>query len=83
MTEEIFKELGFTQIQVTREESGCDQDFYYWALQIGDIRLITNTDDEAEMSGWCCEIFDSDTLCIRGAGDLEELVKILRLNTHD
>ena len=40
MTEEIFKELGFERNDVPMEQSGHDNDFYYYTLDIGDILLI-------------------------------------------
>ena len=82
MTEEIFKQLGFEKVVVTMEESGHDADFYYYTMDIGDICLMSNSDDEAAENGWEAYIFDSLTMKIKGAGDLEELVKILKLNTQ-
>ena len=82
MTEEIFEQLGFTKEIVPPVESGYDSDFYYYSLDIGDICLISNANDEAEEKGWEAYIFDSLSLRIKGAGDLEELVKILKLNTQ-
>ena len=82
MTEEIFEQLGFTKEIVPPEESGYDNDFYYYSLDIGDITLISNANDDAEEKGWEAYIFDSLSLKIKGAGDLEELVKILKLNTQ-
>jgi len=82
MTEEIFEQLGFEKVVVTIEESGHDNDFYYYTMDIGDICLMSNADDEASEKGWEAYIFDSLTLKIKGAGDLEELVKILKLNTQ-
>ena len=82
MTEEIFEQLGFEKVVVTMEESGHDADFYYYTMDIGDICLMSNADDEASEKGWEAYIFDSLTLKIKGAGDLEELVKILKLNTQ-
>lgn len=81
MTEQIFTDLGFERNIVTMEESGEDYDFYYYTLNIGDICLMSNSDDVANEEGWSCCIFDSMTLEIKGAGDLEDLVRILRLNT--
>jgi len=82
MTEEIFEQLGFDKVVVTMEESGCDADFYYYTTDIGDICLISNSDDEAAKNGWECAIFDSFTMKVKGAGDLEDLVRIIRNNTN-
>ena len=82
MTEEIFEKLGFERVDVPIEESGCDFDFHYYTMDIGDICLISNASDEAENKGWDCAIFDSLTLKLKGSGDLEDLVRIIRNNTN-
>jgi hypothetical protein len=81
MTEEIFEKLEFERIEVSIEESGCDAGFHYYTLDIGDVCLISNASDEAEKEGWWCSIFDSNTLKIKGEGDLRALVDILKLNS--
>ena len=81
MTEQTFISLGFEMNVVHPEESGLDYTFYYYTLDIGDVGLITNASDEADNEGWWCSIFDSETLRIKGAGDLEDLVRIIRLNS--
>jgi len=82
MTEEIFEQLGFEKVVVTMEESGCDADFYYYTIDIGDICIMSNSDDEAIEKGWGAFIFDSMTMKIQGSGDLEDLVRIIRNNTN-
>ena len=81
MTEEIFEQLGFIKETVSAEEAEQENGFYYYTLDIGDICLISNADDEAAKNGWECAIFDSFTMKIKGAGDLEDLVRILQNNT--
>ena len=81
MTEQIFINLGFERNDVTKEQSGDDHDFHYYTLDIGDICIITNANDEAEQNGWEAYIFDSLTMRIKGSGDLEDLVRILKNNT--
>jgi len=82
MTEDIFKELGFERVDVSAEEVGDGRGFYYYSIDIGDICLMSNSDDEAEKEGWWCSIFDSMTMKIQGSGDLEDLVRIIRNNTN-
>lgn len=81
MIEQTFIDLGFTRNDIPIEESGDDHDFYYYTLDIGDICLITNASDEAEQDGWAVYIFDSRSLRIKGSGDLEDLIRILKNNT--
>ena len=80
MTEQTFIDLGFEHNLVTIEESGDDHEFYYYTLDIGDICLITSTNDEGEEKGWSCSILDSTTLEIKDEGDLEDLIRILKNN---
>ena len=82
MTEDIFEKLGFKKEVVTMEESGHDTDFYYYIMDIGDICLISNSDDEAAKNGQEAYIFDSLSMRIKGSGDLEDLVRIIRNNTN-
>ena len=82
MTEEIFEKLGFERTDVPIEESGNDEDFYYYTLDIGDICIMSSADYEAAEKGWEAFIFDSNTMNIKGEGDLEDLVRIIRNNTN-
>ena len=82
MTEEIFEKLNFIKEVVTPVDSGLDKDFYYYTLDIGDICIISNSDDEAVKEGWEAYIFDSLSMRIKGAGDLEDLVRIIKNNTN-
>ena len=82
MTEEIFEKLDFVKEVVTPVDSGLDKDFYYYTLDIGDICIISNSDDEAVKEGWEAYIFDSLSMRVKGAGDLEDLVRIIRNNTN-
>ena len=81
MTEQTFIDLGFKRNKVTPEESGLDYTFYYYTIDIGDICLMSNSDDEATDKGWSCCIFDSMTMEIKGDGDLINLIKIIKNNT--
>lgn len=82
MTEEIFEKLNFVKEVVTPVDSGLDMDFYYYTLDIGDICIISNSDDEAAKEGWEAYIFDSLSMRIKGAGDLEDLIRIIKNNTN-
>lgn len=82
MTEEIFEKLNFVKEVVTPVDSGLDKDFYYYTLDIGDICIISNSDDEAAKEGWEAYIFDSLSMRIKGAGDLEDLIRIIKNNTN-
>ena len=81
MTEEIFEKLGFERVDVSAEEAGHERGFYYYSIDIGDVCLISNDDEDAQVNGWEVYIFDSRTLKIKGSGDLEDLVRIVKLNS--
>lgn len=81
MTEDIFIELNFKRNDVTPQQSGHHKHFHYYTITIGDVTIISNESDDADVNGWFATIFDSNTLKIRGSGDLKELVNIITLNT--
>lgn len=81
MTEQTFIDLGFERVDVSIEESGADTPFHYYTIDIGDICIMSNDNENAETEGWYAFIFDSMTLKIKGAGDLEVLVLLLKNNT--
>ena len=80
MNEDIFKTLEFNRIDVSVEESGFDQDYYYYELTIGDICFITCANDEAVDSKWSCSIFDSIDLTLSQESDLVTMVEIIKRN---
>ncbi len=74
--------MGFERVDVSAEEAGHARGFYYYSIDIGDVCIISNADDEATEKGWEAFIFDSNTMNIKGEGDLEDLVRIIRNNTN-
>jgi len=80
MTEQTFIDLGFDKQNIPEEEGMHGSYEYYYRLEIGEIVLITNTQVEAEEEGWWGSIFEYYDLKIKGAGDLEDLVRVLSLN---
>ena len=80
MNEDIFKTLGFERVDVSIEESGFDEDYYYYELNIGDICFITCANDEAIDGKWSCSIFDSIDLTLSQESDLVTMVEIIKRN---
>jgi hypothetical protein len=76
--EQTLKDLGFVSTTVTKEESGYDNDYYYYTLDIGDVCLITNAHDEAVNDSWIVSIFDSMTNNVTNEEDLIALVDIIK-----
>ena len=83
MNEDIFKTLGFERINVSVEESGFDQPYYYYELNIGDICFITCANDEAVDNKWSCSIFDSIDFTLSQESDLVTMVEIIKRNTKE
>lgn len=76
--EETLKDLGFISTTVTKEESGFEDDYYYYSIDIGDVCLMTNAHDEAANDGWVVSIFDSMTNNVTNEEDLITLVGIIK-----
>lgn len=78
MKETDFITLGFQKQQETIESSGCERDWHYYTLKIGDITLISNDNEEAEKEGWCVYIFDSLEFYFTDFEDIYNLIQILK-----
>tara|TARA_B110000503_G_scaffold36554_1_gene59792 strand:- start:1035 stop:1283 length:249 start_codon:yes stop_codon:yes gene_type:complete len=80
MKEQEIKDLGFEIQRETIESSGSDTDWYYYTLDIGDICLITNSNDEVVKDEWEVSIFDFSSCVIKNIDDLKALVSIIKNN---
>ena len=55
LTDEVLEELGFTKVDMTIEETGADEDFYYYELELfpndinGDLALLSDTNNETKV----------------------------------
>jgi len=61
MTEKELLSLGFTEVNVSVEESGGEP-FKYYVLDLCDLSLISCTEDECGDDGYFVEIFDHSGL---------------------
>ena len=75
MKEKDLIQLGFERENVTAEEAGTDNDFYYYTLDIEDLCLITNASDEVVNDEWKVFIFDYNGFEFT---DLLQLVKFIK-----
>ena len=80
MKEQEIQDLGFEIQRETIESSGSDTDWYYYTLDIGDICLITNSNDEVVKDEWEVSIFDFSSCVIKNIDDLKALVSIIKNN---
>ena len=77
MKEQEIKDLGFEIQHETMESSGYDADWYYYTLDIGDVCLISNSNDEVDKDKWEVSVFNSNTCVIKNISDLKTFVDIL------
>ena len=75
MREKDLIQLGFEKEDVTAEDVGTDNDFYYYTLDIEDLCLITNASDEVVDDKWKVYIFDYNGFEFT---DLLKLVKFIK-----
>ena len=80
ITEKDLLELGFERKQETVESSGAKKDWYYYTIDIGDICLITNDNEHANVNSWFVYIFDKEEVVFRNSEDLAQLVQLLQRN---
>lgn len=67
--------LGFERMDVGIEESG-DKAYYYFTFDIGDLCLISNSNDECVNGNYGVEIFEYNTISFN---DLKSLKKLIDL----
>lgn len=81
MTEKDLIHLGFIRNDVTKEESGYDNDWYYYTYQFtSGICLISSDNEEAEKEDglWFVEIFDIDGIRFTNVENLEKLIWLIK-----
>lgn len=62
MTEKDLIALGFKRVDVTKEESGNPNDWYYYTYDFTQhFSLISCDSDEAKKEGWYVEFFDVES----------------------
>ena len=55
LTDEVLEELGFTKVDMTIEETGADEDFYYYELELfpndinGDLALLSDDNNKTKV----------------------------------
>lgn len=72
ITEVNLMEFGFKK---NYEPSGTNQDWYYYTRKIGDVCLISNSNDEVEEDGsWRVYLFECDTILIKDKARLSNFI---------
>lgn len=80
MTEHQLVKLGFEKEEVSAEEAGVSRGYYFFSKKIGEVELISNTNDQLVDGGWACYFLDSRSIEIKDYSVLEKLIDILE--TH-
>ena len=81
MTEKELNKLGFKK-EFSTDMVDKKPMFYYYVIDIGDIALISNSDDEAKKDGWKVEFFDSQSITFTDSKDIKDVVKALKRNLN-
>ena len=84
MKEKELIALGFDRKDVTAEESGEENDWYYYEMYFGNGRhlsLITSSSDEVENDEWDVEIFDENTIRFTDSSDVMAFIDLINRNT--
>ena len=78
MKEEDLISIGFERVDVTKEESGSPNDWYYYTYDLTQhFCLISSDNEEAEKDGWYVEFFEVENE-IRFT-NVRELAKLITL----
>jgi len=81
MTEQDLIELGFEKNDITAEESGYQNDWYYYTYDfVNNLSLISCDNEEAQIKGWYIEVFEAETIQFYTAEDVKKLIDIINKN---
>ena len=86
MKEKELIALGFNRKDVTAEESGEENDWYYYEINFGNghLGLITSSNDEVENDEWDVEIFGDNTIRFTDrsiSSDVMAFIDLINRNT--
>ena len=83
MKEKELIALGFNRKDVTVEESGEENDWYYYEMEFGNghLGLISPSNDEVENDEWYVEVFDENTIRFSNSSDVMALIDLINRNT--
>jgi hypothetical protein len=78
MTEIELQEEGFIRIDVTKEESGNKEDYYYYSYEIGKNQTITSSEsDDSYGDRWKVFLYDLDFI-IEDIVDLQTFIGLTK-----
>ena len=80
LTDEVLEELGFTRVDMTIEETGEDEDFYYYELKLfpndtfNDITLLSDDNNKTKV----VKLFPYDKPEFKTAGGVKTLLMAMQ-----
>ena len=80
LTDEVLEELGFTKVDMTIEETGEDEDLYYYELELfpnyvdGDLALLSDTNNETKV----VKLFPYEKPEFKTAGGIKTLLMAMK-----
>jgi hypothetical protein len=83
MTEQDLIDLRFEKIKVYKEESGMDNDYYFYSHVQTGIDFFSNTNDETFSDDWWVSFFENDSCRIFSKTELEIIIHIINKNTTE
>lgn len=78
MTEASIKKAGFKKVYVSEEESG-DKSFYYYIYKVGNLDLVSNSQDNLQDGSWIVEILEGE-IQFNNILDVKDLITLLERN---
>ena len=80
LTDEVLEELGFTKVDMTIEETGADEDFYYYELELfpndinGDLALLSDTNNKTKV----VKLFPYEKPEFKTAGGVKTFLMVIK-----
>jgi hypothetical protein len=73
--------LGFEENLVTVEDSGCDNEYYYYTYVVGDDCLLISDASDENDGCYTIEFFNLDgQILVQDLEDLRDLIRIIKKN---
>ena len=84
MTEQDLIDAGFEKVEVSKEDSGDDEDYSYYLLEATDgITLVSDSPAENNGDSWSVHSFELDKVFIIEADRLVHFLNALKLCTQE
>mgnify|MGYP003129323027 FL=1 len=80
LTDEVLEELGFTKVDMTIEETGEDEDFYMYELNLfpndtyNDLALLSSDNNETKI----IKLFPYETTKFKTAGGVKTFLMVIK-----